>query len=202
MWRTTGCGTRGVYVPEPGRMVSLSRTEEPENVIERGWKYYADNPWTAGVFFWTGLDYRGEPNPLKYPAVGSEFGLLDYCGFPKDEAFYLKAWWTDEPVLHVFPHWNPSVVPGASTVISSTPDVISSEVEKSIDVWVYANCDEVELRLNGRSLGRKAMPRNGHLVWEDVRYAPGKLVATGFVAGRRISREVLETTGPAVTALT
>lgn len=197
---TTGCGTRGVYVPEPGRMVSLSRTEEPENVIERGWKYYADNPWTAGVFFWTGLDYRGEPNPLKYPAVGSEFGLLDYCGFPKDEAFYLKAWWTDEPVLHMFPHWNPSVVPSASSVISSTPDVISSEVEKSIDVWVYANCDEVELRLNGRSLGRKAMPRNGHLVWEDVRYAPGKLVATGFVAGRRVSREVLETTGPAVTA--
>lgn len=135
---TTGCGTRGVYVDEPGRMVSLSRTEEPENVIERGWKYYADNPWTAGVFFWTGLDYRGEPNPLKYPAVGSEFGLLDYCGFPKDEAFYLKAWWTDEPVLHVFPHWNPSVVLGESTVISSTPDVISStpdvissEVEKS-----------------------------------------------------------------------
>ena len=194
---TTGCGTRGVYALAAdgtyppsgdglagGRMVAINRTGEYENVIERGWKYYAENPWTAGVFWWTGFDYRGEPNPLKYPAVGSEFGILDYCGFPKDEAWYLKAWWTDEPVLHVFPHWNASVV----------------KEEGNVDIWVYSNAEEVELRLNGRSLGRKAMPRSGHLVWKDVPYRPGKVVATGYTAGKRVSREVIETTGPAVQA--
>ena len=191
---TTGCGTRGVYALSDdgiyapagdglsgGRMVSINRTGEPENVIERGWKYYAGHPWTGGVFWWTGFDYRGEANPLVYPAVGSEFGLLDYCGFPKDEAYYLKAWWTDEPVLHVYPHWNPSAV----------------QADGTVDVWVYSNAEEVELRLNGRSLGRKAMPRNGHLVWPNVPYRPGKLVATGYRSGKRVSQETLETTGPA-----
>jgi len=203
---TTGCGTRGVYALTPdgiyapagdglrnGRMLSLNRTQEIENVIERGWKYYAEHPWTGGVFFWTGFDYRGEANPLVYPAVGSEFGLLDYCGFPKDEAYYLKAWWTDEPVLHVFPHWNPSVLSSGEISPLASP----GRDDKGVDIWVYANCEEVELRLNGHSLGRKTMPRNGHLVWEGVKYAPGKLVATGYTEGKRVSREVLETTGPA-----
>ena len=108
---TTGCGTRGWYFnlsEYPGRMVSLNRTMEQnyENIIERGWKFYAERPWAAGLFYWTGFDYRGEPNPLKFPAHDSEFGILDYCGFPKDEAYYLKSWWTEEPILHIFPHWN------------------------------------------------------------------------------------------------
>ena len=216
---TTGCGTRGVYALSAdgcyppagdglagGRMVSLNRTGDCENVIERGWKYYAENPWTAGVFFWTGLDYRGEPNPLKYPAVGSEFGILDYCGFPKDEAWFLRAWWTSEPVLHVFPHWNPSIVSGLPSDAASSlrgrasAPVISSAGEQSVDLWIYSNAEEVELRLNGRSLGRKAVPRNGHLVWPDVLYRPGKVVATGYTGGRRVSRDILETTGPAVRA--
>lgn len=94
---TTGCGTRGWYFNDkeyPGRMVSLNRTMEQnyENIIERGWKFYDERPWAAGLFYWTGFDYRGEPNPLSYPAHDSEFGILDYCGFPKDEAYYLKSW--------------------------------------------------------------------------------------------------------------
>ena len=48
-------------------------------------------PYLAGLFYWTGFDYRGEPNPMKFPATGSQFGILDYCGFPKDEAWYLKS---------------------------------------------------------------------------------------------------------------
>ena len=180
---TTGCGTRGVYFPEEGRMPSLNRSQAPENVIERGWQYYADHPWTGGVFFWTGLDYRGEPNPLKYPAHDSEFGLLDYCGFPKDEAWYLKAAWTDEPVLHVFPHWN-----------------LHGHEGEEIDLWVYSNCDQVQLTVNGRRLQRKQMPQNGHLKW-TVPYKPGKVVASGYRGGKRVMQKVLETTGPAVKAL-
>ena len=179
---TTGCGTRGVYFPDgPGHMRAINRGMEPgvENVIERGWQFYAERDWAGGLFYWTGFDYRGEPNPLEYPAHESEFGILDYCGFWKDEAWYLKAWWTDEPVLHLLPHWN-----------------LAGHEGEEVDIWAYSNCDEVELTVNGKRLGRRQMPRNGHLKWKAV-YQPGKVVATGFKNGKRILTETIETTRPA-----
>ena len=182
---TTGCGTRGWYFNSsdyPGRMVSMNLDtthHHVENVIERGWKFYTERPWAAGLFYWTGFDYRGEPNPLKYPAHDSEFGILDYCGFPKDEAYYLKAWWTDEPVLHIFPHWN-----------------LQGHEGEEIDLWAYSNCDEVELIVNGKKLGRQPMPKNGHLKWRAT-YQPGRIVANGYKNGRRIMTQTIETTKPA-----
>ena len=181
---TTGCGTRGWYFDNPdypGRMISINRTDKPgvENVIERGWKFYAERPWAAGLFYWTGFDYRGEPNPLKYPATDSEFGILDYCGFPKDEAFYLKSWWTSEPVLHIFPHWN-----------------LQGHEGEEVELWSYSNCDEVELIVNGKNLGRQTMPCNGHLKWKAV-YQPGKVVAIGYENGKRVMTQTIETTKPA-----
>ena len=178
---TTGCGTRGWYFKDekyPGRMVSLNRTMEQnyENIIERGWKFYDERPWAAGLFYWTGFDYRGEPNPLSYPAHDSEFGILDYCGFPKDEAYYLKSWWTDEPVLHIFPHWN-----------------LQGHEGEEVEVWAYSNCDEVELTVNGKKLGRQPMPRNGHLKWKAV-YQPGRVEATGYKNGKRMLTKTIETT--------
>ncbi len=182
--RDYGCGTRGVYFDspgQPGHMVSINRGTQPgvENVIERGWKFYDERPWAAGLFYWTGFDYRGEPNPLSYPAHDSEFGILDYCGFPKDEASYLKAWWTDEPVLHIFPHWN-----------------LQGHEGEEVEIWAYSNCDEVELTVNGKKLGRQAMPKNGHLKWKAV-YQPGRIVATGYKNGKRILKQTVETTNPA-----
>ena len=180
---TTGCGTRGIYFDEPGtgRMVAHNRKlNGPDsllNCIERGWKFYAERPYLAGLFYWTGFDYRGEPNPMKFPATGSQFGILDYCGFPKDEAYYLKAWWTDEPVLHILPHWN-----------------LDGHEGDSIDVWVYSNCDEVQLTVNGKNLGRQAMPKNGHLSWRAV-YRPGSVRAVGYKDGKRVMTETVETTG-------
>ena len=182
---TTGCGTRGVYFDDPkipGHMRSMNLSADKdgtENRIERGWQFYADRPWGAGIFYWTGFDYRGEPNPLKYPAHDSEFGILDYCGFWKDEAWYLKSWWTDVPTLHIFPHWN-----------------LQGHEGEEVEVWAYSNCDEVELTVNGKKLGRQKMPRNGHLKWKAV-YQPGKVVAVGYKNGKRILTEVLETTKPA-----
>ncbi|MGM9714504.1 MAG: beta-galactosidase GalA [Prevotella sp.] len=182
---TTGCGTRGVYYPDPeGRwMPALNRSPDARdstlNAIERGWHFYAERPWAAGCFFWTGFDYRGEPNPLSFPATGSEFGILDYCGFPKDEAEYLRAWWTDTPVLHVLPHWN-----------------LDGHEGESVSVWAYSNCDEVELFCNGKSLGRKPMPKYGHLEWEAV-YQPGTLKAVGYKGGKKTMTRVVATAGPA-----
>lgn len=185
---TTGCGTRGVYYDDPqGRwMPALNRVADDKdscyNRIERGWRFYAERPWAAGCCFWTGFDYRGEPNPLKFPATGSQFGILDYCGFAKDEAYYLKAWWTDEDILHILPHWN-----------------LQGHEGEKVKIWVYSNCDEVELTVNGKKLGRKTMPRYGHIEWETT-YAPGKIKAVGYRNGRKITRTI-ETTGKAAKAI-
>lgn len=180
---TTGCGTRGIYFDDhaQGRMVAHNRKPNGRdsllNCIERGWKFYAERPYLAGLFYWTGFDYRGEPNPMKFPATGSQFGILDYCGFPKDEASYLKAWWTDEPVLHLLPHWN-----------------LAGHEGEEVDIWVYSNCDEVELTVNGKRLERKPMPRNGHLSWRAV-YQPGTVKAVGYKDGRRLLTRTVETAG-------
>ena len=184
---TSGCGTRGIYYDdvEHGHMAALNRSPQgPDslnNCIERGWQFYDARPWLGGLFYWTGFDYRGEPNPLKYPATGSEFGILDYCGFPKDEAYYLQSWWTDEPVLHILPHWN-----------------LEGHEGETVSVWVYSNCDEVALFVNGKNLGKKKMPRNGHLEWTAV-YRPGKVKAVGYRNGKKICEETVHTAGaPAV----
>ena len=188
---TTGCGTRGIYFDahDKGHMVAHNRKPNgPDsllNCIERGWKFYDERPYLAGLFYWTGFDYRGEPNPMKFPATGSQFGILDYCGFPKDEAWYLKSWWTDEPVLHILPHWN-----------------LQGHEGDSIDIWVYSNCDEVELTVNGKKLDRKPMPRNGYLSWKAV-FQPGAVKAVGYKNGKKILARTVETTGaPARISLT
>jgi beta-galactosidase len=150
--------------------------------IEDNWKAVQERPWVSGTFIWTGFDYKGEPLPFKQPsqpAVASSFGILDSCGFPKDSYYYYKSWWGDEPVVHVFPHWNWAGKEG-----------------QKIPVWVHSNADEVELFLNGKSLGKKKMERNSHLEW-DVPYAPGKLEAKGFFGDKEIS-DVVETTGKPV----
>lgn len=185
---TTGCGTRGVYFDlNDGRMKAINRAPQgPDslyNCIERGWKFYAERPYLAGVFYWTGFDYRGEPNPLSFPATGSEFGILDYCGFPKDEAFYLKSWWTEEPVLHILPHWN-----------------LEGHEGENVSVWVYSNCDEVQLIVNGRKLERKTMPENGHLEWDAV-YRPGYVKAVGYKGGRKVMEARIDTAGEPVNAV-
>jgi beta-galactosidase len=146
---------------------------------EDWWKLAAENEYWLGGFVWTGLDYRGEPTPYKWPNVNSHFGIMDVCGFPKNIYYYYQSWWTDEEVLHISPHWN-------------WPEKIG----KPIDVWVNSNADAVELFLNGKSLGKKVMPRNSHLNWE-VLYEPGTLEAIGYKKGKKIISK-LETTSQVI----
>ncbi len=162
---TTGCGTRGVATFN--------------DAIEHGWENVLANDWIRGIFYWTGFDYKGEPNPAQWPSVSSLFGVLDLCGFPKDEAFYLQSVWTDQPVLHILPHWN-----------------LEGQEGDSVQVWVYSNMDEVELRVNGKRLSRQTMPKNGHLVWNTI-YQPGFVEAVGYKNGRIAKRETVYTAGPA-----
>jgi beta-galactosidase len=128
---------------------------------------------------WTGFDYRGEPSPNEWPNISSQYGIIDTCGFPKDSFFYYKSWWTSEPVLHLFPHWNWPGMEG-----------------KEIAVWVYSNLDKVELLVNGVSLGTKDMKRESHLAW-NVKYAAGAIEARGFKDGKLAMTAKRETTGAA-----
>lgn len=177
---TTTQGTRGIYVDDRARAhLSPQVDGSSGGNAESGWKHYASRPYTAGVIFWTGFDYRGEPTPFGYPAVLSQFGILDNCGFPKDGFYYLQAWWTKETVLHLSPHWNWTGREG-----------------QPIAVRADSNCDEVELWLNGRSLGRKKMEQYGHLEW-SVPYAAGTLQAKGYRGGVEVASEKVETTGAA-----
>jgi beta-galactosidase len=156
------------------------------NTAEESIKFYAARPWIAGMFFWTGFDYRGEPSPFNWPNISSDFGILDTCGFPKDVFYYFQSCWTDKPMLHLLPHWN-----------------WSDKIGQDIDVWCFSNCKEVELFLNGRSLGKKEMPQNSHLEWK-VKYEPGTLSAKGYGASRNVIAEskVETTEAPADIQLT
>lgn len=142
---------------------------------ETWWKLAAENNYWLGGFVWTGFDYRGEPTPFKWPNINSHFGIMDVCGFPKNIYYYYQSWWTDTDVLHISPHWN-------------WPDKLG----KPIDVWVNSNAEDVELFLNGKSLGKKVMPRNGHLQWE-VNYQPGTLQAIAHKKGKELMTKI-ETT--------
>jgi beta-galactosidase len=175
--------TRGVYADDPGQgYVSAYDVRAPKwgSTAEKWWTFVAKRPWIAGGFVWTGFDYFGEPIPYQWPCTGSHFGLMDMCGFPKDNYYYFKSWWSRETVLHLFPHWN-----------------WRGKEKRTIDVRCFSNCDEVELLLNGTSLGRKRMRHTSHLAW-GVAYVPGVLEARGFRDGKVVATTRNETSGAAV----
>lgn len=149
-----------------------------KDVAEAEWKYFAERPYLGGIFLWTGMDYRGEPTPLAYPAVYSQFGIFDYCGFAKDNYYYYKSWWTDKSVLHVFPDAN-----------------FMKNAGERVTMYCYSNADEVELFVNGKSIGRKAMERNGYLSWDAVQYNGGEIVALGYKDGEEYAKKILAPSG-------
>lgn len=137
-------------------------------------RYVDERPYIGGAFVWTGFDYGGEALGYYWPGIASNFGIFDYCGFPKDAYWYYKAWWTEEPVLHVLPHWN-------------------GWGSDSVQVHVYTNLDEVELWVNGRSMGKKQVGKYDIPAW-SVKYAPGKMVVKGRKGTKKYT-EIVETTG-------
>lgn len=172
--------TRGVYEDDPVRgYCSEYGTNIPSwgCTPQQAWRDLVNNRFLTGVFMWTGFDYRGEPTPYLWPCINSHFGLMDTCGFPKDSYYYMQAVWTEEPMVHLLPHWN---WPG-------------SEGEP-IEVRVFSNTDTVELYLNGRSLGEQQADMNGYLTWKVV-YEPGKLEAVGKRGGLEAARKSVVTAG-------
>lgn len=169
--------TRGIYstIKEKDYHQSYDHDRPNWGATAQEWMRYVDTrPYIGGAFVWTGFDYGGEALMHYWPGVVSNFGILDYCGYPKDAYWYYKAWWTNEPVLHILPHWNS----------------IGSD---SVDVQLYTNMDEAELFLNNKSLGKQIISKYDIPTWR-VKYMPGKLTAKGKFNNKKYVASV-ETTG-------
>jgi beta-galactosidase len=137
------------------------------------------NPVVSGMYVWTGFDYLGEPTPYKWPARSSYFGIMDLAGFPKDVYHLYQSAWTDKPVLHIFPHWN-------------------WKLGQNIDILAYySGADEVELYLNGKSLGKKHKDGDALKVGWKVKYQPGTLTAVSRKNGKTVLEKTISTAGAA-----
>jgi beta-galactosidase len=172
-------GTRGIYRRDDAKgYVRAYDVDFPwwASTAESWWDFVERRQYIAGGFVWTGFDYRGEPTPFnRWPSVSSHFGILDTCGFPKDNFYYYQARWSAQPVLHLFPHWNWAA-------------------GDEVDVWCHSNLERVELFLNGVSQGVREVPRNGHVAWK-VRYAPGLIEARGYRGKKVVLTSRRETAG-------
>ena len=179
----TGCtlSTRGIYKTDASKFQFASYDDDHErwgSSAREAWRQITSRPWMAGLFIWTGFDYRGEPSPHEWPSVTSHWGLLDLCGFEKDAFWRHKAYFTGAPMLHLTPHWNWTV-------------------GETIRVQALTNCDAVELFLNGRSLERKTVDPIEMAEWQ-VPFEPGELRAVGYRAGVGVAAASWQTTGSAV----
>ena len=168
--------TRGEYVNDRATgMCSCT------NLSDEGLLRVVTRPFMCGSFTWTGFDYKGEPNPYGWPDVSNNTGLMDSCGFPKDKYYYFESCWSDKPMVHLMPDsWN---WPGKEG--------------QNIRVIAFSNARQVELFLNGKSLGAQAMPHDGHLEWE-VPYQPGQLLAKACTNDKVVATDSVETTGAPV----
>ena len=147
---------------------------------EESWKQVNSRKFIAGEFIWSGFDYLGEPTPYKWPAKSSYFGIVDTCGFPKDIYYFYMSRWTEQPMVHLLPHWN-------------------WREGEPVTAWAYTNCEEVELFLDNVSLGSRRFDPDGplHLEWK-VPFRPGTLRAEARRDGRIVARDGVRTAGDPV----
>jgi len=163
----------------PGNTVSAyDQVQAPwGSTHEATWKVIKKHDYLSGMYVWTGFDYIGEPTPYEWPSISSYFGIADLAGFPKDVYYMYQSEWTDKPVLHIFPHWN-------------------WKAGQDVDVWAYYNnADEVELYLNGKSLGKKSKQGDDlHIMWR-VPFQPGMLKAVSRKNGKAVLEREIKTAG-------
>jgi beta-galactosidase len=165
--------TRGEYVNDKDTGMCSAY-----NLSDTNWLAVVNRPFMCGSYTWTGIDYKGEPNPFGWPDVSNNTGLMDGCGFPKDKYYYFESCWSITPMVHLLPSsWN---WPGKEG--------------QSIRVLAFSNAKQVELFLNGQSLGTKAVPHDDYAEW-DVPYRSGQLMAKASTDGQMVATDIVETTG-------
>lgn len=216
---TSSCtSSRGVYhLPIEKYKTHESTHVTSYDLIGPPWAYPPDvefhfqeqNPYSMGEFIWTGFDYLGEPTPYggkdnstngywngDWPSHSSYFGAVDLCGFPKDRFFLYQSHWTTKPMIHLLPHWNWEGMEG-----------------DTIPVYCYTNCDEAELFVNGKSMGKKVKGEDfTELLVDFLRYEPktfkskyrlswnvpyqaGNIKVIGYKNGKEILTEQISTAG-------
>lgn len=165
--------TRGCYASDKENAHILSNYDEEipmwGSTIRDMWRFVREREYFAGIFVWTGFDYRGEPTPFDWPSVSSQFGILDTCGFEKDAFYYHKACFTSDPMVHLLPHW-------------------TWESGDTVRTVAVTNCDEVELILNGKSLGKKAANVCAPPEWM-VEFEAGEIVAKAYKNGVLVAED-------------
>ncbi len=216
---TSSCtSSRGVYhLPIEKYQTHESKQVTSYDIIGPPWAYppdiefaaLAQHPEVLGEYMWTGFDYLGEPTPYggkdnstngywnaDWPARSSYFGAVDLSGFPKDRFYLYQSQWTNEPMVHVLPHWN-----------------WQDSGHETIPVFAYTNCEQVELFVNGKSAGRKTKGKDRseipvkfnryekdhmltkyRLSWE-VPYSPGSIRVVGYVDGKPVAQKEIKTAG-------
>ncbi len=173
--------TRGCYKTDRANNVLSNYDEEAVpwgQTIGQTWNFVRKHDYFGGIFIWTGFDYRGEPSPFVWPSVSSQFGIMDTCGFPKDSYYFNKACFTDTPMVHILPHWN-------------------WNKGDTVRVMTVSNCEEVELFLNGKSLGKKADDLCRHAEWQ-VEFEAGTISAKAYKGGKCVAEASHTTTGKPV----
>lgn len=161
--------------PELGLVEARDCVNEPNHPgREETWKFIAERSWLAGGYQWSAFEYRGE---AAFPRLNSISGAIDLFLRPKDAFYQNKSHWTDEPMIHLLPHWDHRGLEG-----------------REINVWAYTNCDEAELYLNGKLIGKKTIEKYSHAEW-NVKYAPGELKVVGFINGAKAAEDVINTSG-------
>lgn len=165
--------------------------------------YEMDLDKVIGLAYWGAIDYLGES--MGWPIKGWNQGVFDLSLQPKPDAYFVKSMFTDEPTVHIGVieksggniQWN-----GINVSAGKLSENWNREAGEQVSLYTYTNGDEVELFLNGKSLGVKKNSNDpklrARIKWDNIAYAPGTLVAVAKKNGKVVARYQIETTGEAV----
>lgn len=165
--------------------------------------YEMDRDKVLGLAYWGAIDYLGES--MGWPVKGWNQGVFDLSLQPKPDAYFVKSMFSEEPVVHIGIieksggniQWN-----GINVSAGKLSENWNREAGEQVSLYIYTNADEVELFLNGKSLGVKKNSNDpklrARIKWDNIAYAPGTLVAVAKKNGKVVARHQIETTGEAV----
>ena len=189
--------------------ILAAHTAKPERRIvgtENGhdlkvWLALRDHPPYAGQFLWTGFDYLGESR--RWPVIGAASGLFDRTGAPRPRAFQRQSWWSDQPMVHIARHLasdrttpsDPGFEPLTRRQQEFSDWTPRNTAPHEEQVEAYSNCEQVELVLNGKSLGSQALPSDASPRAWKVPYEPGTLKAIGKNRDQIVAACELRTAG-------
>jgi len=159
------------------------------------WLAVRDNDFVIGEFVWVGYDYLGEAGT--WPKRGWDAGIIDMAGSPRPEYYLRKSYWTSEPVVHIAVETdkNPASDWHPRKAVSHWNHKWSGNY--LLPIYVYSNCDEVELLINDSVIGKKVVDKNLYYARWDVPYQYGKVHAIAYSNNKKVAEHILKTAGNA-----